>query len=83
MAHELHELPRIGATFSQKFLQGGAGGQFFQKPGGTRTPFTVNLLMFVRDGISKEFVFFAFFYRILIKSATPGYWRQKKCPFIY
>jgi hypothetical protein len=32
MAHELHELPRIGATSNQKFLQMFHGqGQFFQK----------------------------------------------------
>ena len=31
MAHELHELPRIGVTSNEKFLQGGSGGTVFSK----------------------------------------------------
>ena len=31
MAHELHELPQIGATFNQKLLQGVQGGGFLEK----------------------------------------------------
>jgi len=31
IAHELHELPRIGATSNEKFLQGGPGGAVFSK----------------------------------------------------
>ncbi len=30
MAHELHELPRIGATSNEKFLRG-SRGRFLQK----------------------------------------------------
>jgi len=36
IAHELHELPRIGTTSNKKFLRG-SRGQFFQKePPGRR-----------------------------------------------
>jgi hypothetical protein len=31
MAHELHELPRIGTTSNEKFLRGGPGGAVFTK----------------------------------------------------
>ena len=31
MAHELHELPRIGAISNKKFLRGVQGGSIFQK----------------------------------------------------
>jgi hypothetical protein len=31
IAHEPHELPRIGATSNEKFLPGGPGGAVFSK----------------------------------------------------
>jgi hypothetical protein len=40
---------------------------FLQKVGGAHTPFTVSQMSFFRSTISKKIVFFAFFYRILVK----------------
>jgi hypothetical protein len=65
-----HELPRIETTTNKKFLRMFHGqGRFFQKAGGTPTPFTISQMAIFRDSISKKLVFFTFFYRILVKRA--------------
>jgi hypothetical protein len=59
-------------------------GTVFSKVGGAHTPFTVSQMSFFRSTISKKIVFFAFFYRILIKSAplaAGGKYVKKKFHF--
>jgi hypothetical protein len=45
------------------------GDGFFKKGVGDPNPFTVSQMPFFWDSFSKKLVFFAFFYRILVKRA--------------
>jgi hypothetical protein len=50
-----------------KSIKVGRNIHFLQKGVGDPNPFTVSQMSFFRSTISKKIVFFAFFYRILVK----------------